>query len=101
MPWYDGQKAFRAVRARRVVRCHYCERVLEPKTSKGFLAETRDHVVPACLGGTVTVKCCWLDNQLKGDLTPERWAAFMAAYPGWWKSFRTNREVTLALRGLG
>lgn len=86
---------------RRTVRCHWCERALEPKNSGTRLAETRDHVIPVSLGGRYTVPACFLCNQLKGNLTPERWKTFMQHYPNWWRNFRTNREVCLALRGLG
>ena len=54
--------------------------------------------MPRCVGGARKVPACFQCNQLKGDLHPSVWRWFTEAYPGWWKTFRTSREVAEACR---
>lgn len=78
--------------------CQYCHRQMTAPTDRSSTAMTRDHVMPKCVGGTRKVRCCRLCNQLKGDMHPSVWRWFQGAYPGWWKTFRTNREVVEVCR---
>jgi hypothetical protein len=48
------------------------------------LYPTRDHVHPKSQGGQITVICCRTCNNIKGDMLPAIWEAFMAAFPRWW-----------------
>lgn len=73
---------------RRTYYCTYCDRRLIkngcgdlPPKSRG---QTRDHVVPASAGGTLTVKACFACNQVKGDMHPSEWRRFMDSNPRWW-----------------
>lgn len=68
-------------------RCTYCHRVLEHPSSRSRVAATRDHVVPKHRGGTRTVPCCRQCNQLKRNMMPGEWKAFMERHPKWWKLF--------------
>lgn len=76
--------------------CVYCRR---PMDRTDFWREpTRDHVVPRSQNGTRKVMACRLCNTVKGSAMPERWAAFMAANPGWW--LLTKAEIRRAWRTL-
>lgn len=77
--------------------CCYCKRTLEAPTARSNLAFTRDHILPVARGGRRTVPCCRQCNQLKGSLHPGDWRLFTAKFPGWWKTFATNRDVRRAL----
>lgn len=46
---------------------------------------TLDHVVPQVLGGIETVRACFACNNMKGDMTPADWTAFMLGNPRWWR----------------
>lgn len=62
--------------------CPYCRR---PMRFNLFGAEpTRDHVIPKSKGGDEMIWACWTCNNMKGDMLPGEWAAFMAANPEWW-----------------
>jgi hypothetical protein len=63
------------------VHCSYCKREMIPYSDTH---PTRDHVYPKSLGGTRTVWACVTCNQMKADMLPDHWDAFMAANPGWW-----------------
>jgi len=65
--------------------CPYCRRTLQRGHPK--LAPTRDHYLPQSQGGTGAdiVIACLQCNGIKGDMMPAQWAAFMAAFAGWWK----------------
>lgn len=76
--------------------CVYCKRKMDRRDY--WREPTRDHVVPASRGGTRRIICCRLCNTVKGDAMPERWAAFMLAYPGWW--LRSKAELRRAWRTL-
>lgn len=76
--------------------CPYCKRSMDRRHY--WLEPTRDHVVPESRGGRAKIICCRLCNTVKGDAMPERWAAFMIAYPGWW--LRTKAELRRAWRTL-
>lgn len=64
--------------------CSYCQRLMLHLTHR-TLAPTRDHVVPKSRGGRAVVVCCITCNGIKGNMLPEEWESFMAAYPEWWK----------------
>ena len=71
-------------------RCAYCDRVLESVTASSRVAATKDHVIPKSRGaalGERTVWACRLCNMLKACMMPNEWAAFMRAFPLWWKTF--------------
>lgn len=36
-----------------------------------------DHVFPKALGGIAKVACCVLCNNIKGDMTPTEWLAYV------------------------
>ena len=66
-------------------RCHHCFRVLEATGSVSSLEATRDHFpIPKWDGGRETVWCCRLCNTIKGGMTAQEWACFMAETPRWW-----------------
>lgn len=77
--------------------CHYCRRATLRPTKlprpHSDLKATIDHVVPLSKGGAVrgdnVVLACALCNNLKADMMPEDWAAFMAANPIWWRRATT------------
>lgn len=71
--------------------CTYCRRGLEAPTSPSSVAATRDHVEPACEGGTRTVPCCRACNHIKDNMRPDEWTAFMSEHPFWWKIERPAR----------
>lgn len=66
--------------------CTYCKRMLLSVTHRSQLGATRDHVIPKSKGGKSTVWACNHCNQLKKDMEPDDWAAFMESYPEWWKN---------------
>lgn len=70
--------------------CAYCRRRMEARGNHSRLAATKDHVVPKSMNGTHTVWCCRQCNNLKANLTPAQWSAFMALFPKWWQTFRTG-----------
>lgn len=74
-------------------RCTYCRRTMEASTARSLLAATRDHLVPQCMDGTVTVWCCYQCNSLKANLTPAQWTAFMLNNPEWWKKPAFRKRV--------
>lgn len=80
--------------------CSYCRRALKEPHRRALLSATRDHVVPKCRGGKRWVIACQLCNRIKGDITPAAWSVFTAAFPGWWRTFRTNHELRLAMKVL-
>jgi hypothetical protein len=67
------------------------------------LFPTRDHVVPASQGGQVTVFACRQCNEIKADMSPAVWEAFMAAFPAWWRmrkfEIRRARRTGFATKG--
>lgn len=71
--------------------CPYCKRQMD--LNSYHLQPTNDHIVPKSLGGRKTVICCLKCNNLKGDMLPEAWAAYMAANPDWWKYSRNERKA--------
>ena len=44
---------------------------------------TRDHVLPKCDGGTVTVWCCNACNSIKGNIEPQEWVEFISTAGPW------------------
>lgn len=66
--------------------CTYCNRALEARGAPSRLAATRDHTLPKSRGGRFTVWACRHCNELKGDMHPEDWEAFMQSYPEWWRN---------------
>lgn len=83
-PWLPrGQRGPRPRVMMRVGQpCAYCKRPMSIK--EPGLWPTRDHVVPLSKGGRETVWACFLCNQLKADMMPDDWEAFMASFPQWW-----------------
>lgn len=79
-------------------RCNYCRRPLEPPTSHGRCAATRDHVHPKSRGGTTKVPCCRQCNGLKADFTQTEWELFMRTYPAWWKDQQFRYSVPFKVR---
>lgn len=77
---------------RRRIHCSYCDRRLIPGGARQVppmsRAYTRDHVVPQSAGGWLTVRACFACNQLKGDMSPDEWAAYRATTPTWWRLAR-------------
>ena len=78
--------------------CTYCRRGLTSPHDRAGTAATMDHVMPKSVGGRRKVPCCKACNQLKGDIHPSVWRWFTERFPGWWRQFRTNREVIEACR---
>lgn len=79
------------------MKCHYCRRetirsILLKRNDP--LTRTRDHVIPLSKGGTNArenkVIACLRCNNLKGDMMPDEWQAYMDANPQWFD--RTKRE---------
>lgn len=66
--------------------CHWCKR---PMTSRRLSygtgirsdAATRDHVIPKSKGGKTKVWACFRCNNLKGNMLPDEWDAWMRANP--------------------
>lgn len=67
------------------LRCYWCKRQLQSTESPSRTAATRDHVIPKSQGGRHSVWSCWACNNLKGQMQPLEWQAFMKANPEWWK----------------
>lgn len=61
--------------------CSYCKRQMVAFTSTH---PTKDHVVPKSKGGRTKVWACTFCNNLKKDMMPDDWTAFMESYPEWW-----------------
>ena len=84
--------------------CTYCKRTVTPPRkghgSQKLTSATRDHVMPQSRGGQTWVLSCRHCNEIKGDLLPADWRAFMAAHPLWWKTFRTSAEVQAAVKAI-
>lgn len=59
------------------------------------LQPTRDHVIPQSKGGKITTICCLKCNNIKGDMLPEQWTAYMAANPGYWLLTRAERRALM------
>lgn len=69
--------------------CHWCQRpmgaVLQNNQKKRDWAASRDHLIPKSRGGAglpgnqvwAHVRC----NELRGNMMPEEWIAWMAANP--------------------
>ena len=74
-------------RHNRKPKCYWCRREMNKPTSPGGLAATKDHVLSKSRGGTLKVDACRACNQLKGDMLPTEWAAFMKANPKWWQLY--------------
>lgn len=74
----------RGLKRRRALWCRWCDRLMEDPGARSELAATRDHVHPKSRGGRWKVWACFSCNNLKGDMTPEEWAAFRQAHPQWW-----------------
>ena len=43
--------------------------------------------------GPRRVWCCYRCNQIKSDMTPVQWAAFMANTPHWWTTPSFSRRL--------
>lgn len=74
--------------------CPYCKRQMNLRDVR--LEPTRDHVIPKSLGGRAIVICCRQCNNIKGDMMPDIWAAYMLAHPGWWAASKGERRRVLA-----
>lgn len=87
------RKAIRAAIStslRRDQRCHWCDRPLKATTDPSNLAATRDHIVPVSKGGRKWVWSCRACNEIKGDMSPEKWDEFRSSNPQWWKWRKTR-----------
>lgn len=71
--------------------CPYCDRKMERGHPR--LAPTWDHYVPASKGGRAKIIACIECNNIKGDMMPETWAAYMLAVPMWWTLTRLERRA--------
>lgn len=66
--------------------CHWCKRPMtrrrrpDERVALGTAA-SRDHVVPKAKGGTAKVWACNRCNNLKGDMMPDDWMAWMMVNP--------------------
>jgi hypothetical protein len=62
--------------------CPYCGEVMRKKAGTAnrqhWRHPTRDHVVPRCEGGTITVVVCHTCNHNKADRSLDEWLAFLA-----------------------
>jgi hypothetical protein len=86
-------------------RCAYCGReTVFPSVlpdTRSDLTATVDHVVPISRGGQARgsncVLACMTCNNLKADMMPQEWRAFMLSTPGWWwkEPFRLRRNGVL------
>jgi hypothetical protein len=78
--------------------CTYCHRTMI--WGDKLLAPTRDHSIPRVHGGrkTKTIGCCFQCNNIKDNMMPEMWQAFMDKNPKWWLLDR--RRLWRARRGL-
>lgn len=63
--------------------CTYCKRQMDRHNPR--MRPTREHVIPSSHGGRIIVPSCIVCNEIKADMLPEVWEAFMLAYPVWWK----------------
>lgn len=84
--------------------CVYCGRETFPGSRLRInhpQTRTRDHVIPLSRGGLDTkenrVIACLRCNNIKGNMMPDEWAAYMEATPMWWTLTRYQRR----LRALG
>ena len=78
--------------------CCYCKRELTPPIPERSTSLTRDHTVPMADGGVRWVPCCLACNRLKGSIALSDWFWFIRRHPRWWKTFRTNAEVSATIR---
>ena len=70
--------------------CTYCRRIttMDPGPA-GSLTATVDHIIPVSKGGAARDRAnlalaCAACNNLKADMLPAEWEAFMADRPRWW-----------------
>lgn len=75
--------------------CPYCQRPM--RSNAPGQEPTRDHTVPQSKGGLHTIWACWTCNNVKGDMLPDEWTAFMLANPEWWIG-RVRQHVRLSFR---
>lgn len=72
--------------------CDYCEREISTRlVPDDPLRATRDHVIPRSKGGTKTVFACLACNNIKGDMMPDEWSAYMAENPRWWTRYNSSK----------
>lgn len=71
--------------------CTYCHRKMTPRSDGGPRAHTHDHIIPKSKNGKKTVPACWTCNNIKGDMLPDVWIAYMAAHPCWWEKVRPRK----------
>lgn len=83
--------------------CAYCRRRTEmPSLIPGKhhdLTATVEHIIPVSRGGKMkganaTLACSFCNN-LKGDMTPHKWAEYMMMTPEWWNR---SKPVTASNR---
>lgn len=91
--------------------CSYCERQttfpsMLPGKRTGLTASI-DHKVPISRGGDIRgnniVLACTACNNLKSDMMPDEWTAYMAANPEWWtfrNSFGSNKPKDILARAI-
>lgn len=70
--------------------CYWCDRPMTKKSNKSGSSPlpthaTKDHIVPRCRGGGNRngnrVWACLRCNNLKGNMMPDDWMAWMAVNP--------------------
>jgi hypothetical protein len=93
-----------------MMNCAYCKREMKPRSTLTLgrltgLERTRDHYIPLSRGGTNAKEnirpSCYRCNNIKGNMMPDEWAAFMAANPCWWAmQVNTKKQTSLPLAKL-
>ena len=69
--------------------CTYCTRIMDKRSVN--LRPTKDHYIPKCKDGKITVRACAQCNTIKGDMMPDMWNRFMQLFPTYWKM--SNAEL--------
>lgn len=72
--------------------CPFCKRAMD--FGDFWLIPTSDHYpVPKSKGGLKTIMCCWLCNNIKGNMTAAEWHDYMREVPEWWLLSRGDRRA--------
>lgn len=71
--------------------CPYCNRAMD-RNDYHLMPTLDHHPVPRSKGGRVTIVCCLLCNNRKGDMTAVEWESYMASNPSWWLVTRRERK---------
>jgi hypothetical protein len=82
--------------------CSYCWRktILPVDGKYSSLAATVDHVIPLSRGGDMrgdnAILACQACNNLKKDMMPSQWQAFMDANPEWWRRASGTKPLPIS-----